>query len=300
MHVSLPFGQDFSWSDLPLIGFLVVLEGVLSIDNALVLGMLAKRLPKDQRSRALTYGLVGAFAFRFIAIGMASLLMKWKVVKLLGGGYLLYISVKHLWFERSEQHEAEVAVSSEGEPVLVDEATGQPLTSEQEAAEIEQRVPVPMAEDLTLAGAAKGVARFWPTVVVIELTDIAFAVDSILAAIGVVRQEVSAAGVNSKLWVVVAGGVLGVVMMRFAAVIFIRLLERFPRFGTAAYLLVMTIGVKLLAEWWFNSQEHPHVVDFHSWKKPEFWLFWGTMAACFLSGFLSKPEHRPQEQAKGK
>src|SRR4051812_43699338 len=65
-------GQEAHWADLGVVGLLVLLEGVLSIDNALVLGLLAKRLPKQQQPRALNYGLVLAFVFRFAAIGTAS------------------------------------------------------------------------------------------------------------------------------------------------------------------------------------------------------------------------------------
>ena len=73
-------GQNLDATDIGVILLLVVLEGVLSIDNALVLGLLAKRLPKHQRARALWYGLVGAFVFRVIAICTASLLLQWTIV----------------------------------------------------------------------------------------------------------------------------------------------------------------------------------------------------------------------------
>src|SRR3990172_1502723 len=96
-------GQDVSTQDLFVIGLLVLLEGVLSIDNALVLGLLAKRLPKHQQGRALTYGLAGAFVFRLLAIGTASYLLRWRIVKLLGGGYLVYVAVRHLFFETREK-----------------------------------------------------------------------------------------------------------------------------------------------------------------------------------------------------
>src|SRR6188472_1530064 len=94
------FGQTFDTQDFAVIALLIVLEGVLSIDNALVLGLLAKRLPKDQQPRALTYGLVGAFVFRLLAIALASLLLKWWIVKLLGGAYLVYVAVNHFVIER--------------------------------------------------------------------------------------------------------------------------------------------------------------------------------------------------------
>lgn len=286
------YGQTFDWHDLAIIGLLIVLEGVLSIDNALVLGLLAKRLPKAQQPRALTYGLVGAFAFRLIAIATAGLLFRWRIVKLIGGGYLLYIAVRHLFFESKEEVSETLAVSPEGEPTLIDARTGAPLTPEQEELEIRERVPVDMPAD----GPRRGYARFWPTVLVIELTDIAFAVDSILAAIALVGSPPTnhpKDALHPKLWVVLAGGMLGVVLMRFAAVVFIKLLDRFPRFEEAAYLLVSVIGGKLLLDWLFNSPEHPHRLDFHSLSHPAFWVFWGLMIVCFCVGFLpsrSRPE----------
>src|SRR5260221_286473 len=144
------FGQTFDIHDIAIIGLLVVLEGVLSIDNALVLGLLAKRLPKQQQGKALTYGLIGAFVFRFIAISTAAYLLHWRIVKLLGGAYLIYVAAKHFMFE--------------------DRAPGQgPATT----------------NSATPVCAPSSFAKFWPTVFVIEMTDIAFAVDSIVAAIGV-------------------------------------------------------------------------------------------------------------------
>src|ERR671921_36764 len=102
------FGQTFETHDLAIIALLVVLEGVLSIDNALVLGLLAKRLPKHQQKRALTYGLVGAFVFRFAAIATATFLLKWTIFKLLGGGYLIYVAVKHFFFDSQDEHKEHI------------------------------------------------------------------------------------------------------------------------------------------------------------------------------------------------
>ncbi len=263
-------GQELDTTDIGVVLLLIVLEGVLSIDNALVLGLLAKRLPKHQRARALWYGLVGAFVFRFIAILTASFLLQWTIVKFIGGGYLVYIAVKHLFFEAKEEHEGKMVVDASGHPQLVDEDTGKSLTSEEEELEIRQRIPLGRS---LLAGdeergdaaesesprstpekapakplmASRGVRSFWGTVLVIELTDIAFAVDSILAAMALAGAR------QNKLWVVVTGGVIGLILMRFAARMFISLLEKFPRFELSAYLLVIVIGLKLLADWGVNS-----------------------------------------------
>jgi YkoY family integral membrane protein len=298
MFAALPFGQEFVWGDLGVVGILILLEGVLSIDNALVLGLLAKRLPKHQRQRALTYGLVGAFVFRFLAIAVATFLLEWTVVKLLGGGYLAYIALKHLYFEHGND-DGQVVEAIDGEPTLIHEVTGEPLTPTEERQEIEQRAPIAGVTGITEETATQGGAKFWPTVFVIEMTDIAFAVDSILAAIalvGPIPKGHAEGALHPKLWVIVTGGILGVILMRFAAVIFIRLLERFPRFEATAYWLVLLIGVKLLVDWGFNTKDH-HPVDFHDYSSPAFWIFWVTMAVIFSTGFLPKKEERHRDGA---
>ncbi len=114
---------------------------------------------------------------------------------------------------------------------------------------------------------------FWIAVASIELTDIAFAVDSIVAAIGVVGPGEPGKR-HPKLWVVLIGGMLGVMLMRVAAVLFIKLLEKFPRFETAAYLLVVVIGAKLVADWAINSQTEPERLNMHDPGSFAFWVFW--------------------------
>ena len=288
----MTFGQECVWGDLGIVGLLIVLEGVLSIDNALVLGLLAKRLPKHQQAQALTYGLLGAFAFRILAISVASFLLKWRVVKLLGGAYLAYVAIKHLWFESGEDV-GQVALGSSGESAFVHEVTGAGLTLAQESIEIEERIPIPNVTELLDGTAIDGKARFWPTVFVIEMTDIAFAVDSILAAIALVGPASpghAADAVHPKLWVIITGGMLGVVLMRYAAVVFIRLLERFPRFEVTAYWLVCLIGLKLLIDWGFNTPAEPHRVDFHNFHEMPYWIFWIALALTFCSGFLPRKD----------
>jgi YkoY family integral membrane protein len=274
------YGQTFDQQDIATVALLIVLEGVLSTDNALVLALLAKRLPKSQQARALTYGLIGAFAFRFLAIGGATYLLRWEIVKLIGGGYLLWVALKHLLTKKPADEADHIHLDQDNNPTLVSDHSGAEISSEQQEEHVRARTILPLPEG--------GKAGFWPTVLVIELTDIAFAVDSILAAIAVVgRAPVGHEGPHPKLWVVLVGGMLGVVLMRVAATLFIKLLERFPRFETSAYLLVLVIGSKLLADWGFNSTEHPHRVDFHDTSSPAFWAFWALMALCIGYGFLA-------------
>ncbi|HSV13558.1 MAG TPA: hypothetical protein VLI90_04820 [Tepidisphaeraceae bacterium] len=283
------FGQTFQPHDLLIVLLLVVLEGVLSIDNALVLGLLARRLPAPLQKKALTYGLIGAFVFRFIAIAVASKLLQWRLVKLLGGGYLVYVALKHLLFEGPPEHE-KVVVGADGMPLAVDDRTGRPLTEDELGVEM-LRQTHGASVDIEQAVPTTHARAFWAAVASIELTDIAFAVDSILAAIALVESpdNTPVTGLHPKLWVIITGGMLGVILMRFAAVVFIKLLEKFPRFELSAYLLVLVIGLKLIADWWFNA--YTMRLDFHSPTALAFWIFWLLMLICFCVGFM--PKRRP-------
>jgi YkoY family integral membrane protein len=293
------FTQRIEAADVGVIAVLIVLEGVLSIDNALVLGLLAKRLPKHQQKKALTYGLVGAFVFRLIAIFTATLLLKLPVMKLLGGVYLIYVAAKHFLFEFKDPTKEHVKIGTDGHPVLHDSKTGEQIPESEQEQEIASRSPFHVSPAMSTTATVAAVAMFWPTVAVIELTDIAFAIDSILAAIAFIPPATQTP--NPKLWVVVAGGMLGVILMRFAAVIFIRLLERFPRFEVSAYLLVIVIGLKLSLDWLVNSYLHPRPadwpinkpyhgpLDFHNFTSAAFVAFWLLMTVCFAIGFL--PQH---------
>jgi YkoY family integral membrane protein len=334
--------QTFAWADLLVIGFLAILEGALSIDNALVLGLLAKRLKKEEQGKALNIGMFLAFLFRFAAIFAAALLLRYTFVKLLGGGYLVYIAVRHLFFEAKKEDDEHIVLDEQGRPQIV-ESTGKELSPEKQEEDIKERVPVYIKPDVEKAGSY---ARFWPTVGSIGLTDIAFAVDSILAAIALIGAPPDPTKHHPKLWVVFAGALLGMIALRFAAGMVIKLLENFPRFEVAAYVLVLVIGIKLLADWGVNSDWRPqslalenqriavadryedwlehswifkiksehqevpppdaappqnapphdemkpqlvlprHLLDFHDPRRPEFILFWVSMLAALLSGFI--------------
>lgn len=223
---------EVTFADFAAIGFLIFLEGILSLDNALVLALIVSPLPEALRKKALLYGIVGAIVFRIVAISLASHLIEMNWVKFVGGGYLLYLSCDFAFKHFTK-------------------------TLEQEKAEEKAKH-----------------RSFWMTVIVVELTDIAFAIDSILTAVALTK----------KVWVVITGGVIGLFMMRFAASIFIKLLEKFPRFEATAYMLVFLIGAKLVIEGF-----HLPYIDFHSPSHPAFWIFWGIMMLSFLSGFFKKP-----------
>jgi YkoY family integral membrane protein len=190
-------------SDFVTIGLLVALEGLLSADNAMVLAVIVLGLPKPQQRLALRYGIGGAFAFRTLATLLAVYLIKLGFVKLGGAAYLLYLSYAH-FFSR-------------------DSAGG--------------RRGVPPAKPWL------GLSAFWATVVKVELTDIVFAIDSILVGVAM----------SNKVWVILSGGLLGIVMMRMVIGRLLTIVERYPPLVDGAFLIIAWVGLKLLAEYLFSA-----------------------------------------------
>jgi predicted tellurium resistance membrane protein TerC len=65
--------------------------------------------------------------------------------------------------------------------------------------------------------------------------DLAFSVDSILTALAV----------SDEVWVVLLGGMIGILLMRGVATFFISLMNRVPELETTAYFLILFIAVKM-------------------------------------------------------
>lgn len=221
-----------SWG---LIGTLVIMEGLLSADNALVLAVMVKHLPEKQRKKALFYGLLGAYIFRFIAIGIGVFLIELWWVKVLGAGYLAWLAIKYFIDKKKE-------ADSEDEDEVQGINKGGIL--------------------IRLFG------TFWGTVAAVEIMDIAFSVDSVLAAFGI-SQEV---------WVLLLGGMLGVLMMRGVAGVFLKLIDAVPELETSAYILILIISAKMLLGVFGIHIEHIYF----------FILLLVVFAATFVIHFMNK------------
>lgn len=223
---------SLSLSDIPLVGWyigvLVLLEGLLSADNALVLAVMVRPLAKEDQKRVLQYGIWGAIGFRIVAVALSAFLLKIWYFKVLGGLYLLYLAGSHFL----------------------------------------RRTP-DVASTAELAALPNGSRRFWRVVASVTMADIAFSIDSILAAVAMADGFPDHFGIHWKLFIVYTGGILGIITMRFVVRYFVVLLDRFPGLAEGAYLLVAWIGLKLA------------ISGFHDGKYlgghiPE-WLFWSVM-----------------------
>lgn len=206
------------WPIFVIILQLIFLEGILSIDNAAVIGALVTPLPSDQhviwpgpfqrigdwlhpilgnqRVAALRVGLLGAYAGRGLMLFLTSFLIHNSWIKLVGALYLI-----HLAFDNLE-----------------DMAGG---GSEE-------------TEDVSPIKARS----FWPTVLTVELMDLIFSIDNVVAAVSL----------SNKIWVVMIGVAIGILTMRFAAGIFSYAVEREPILQQAAYVLVFNIGIELILD----------------------------------------------------
>jgi YkoY family integral membrane protein len=220
----VPF--DIQTTDLVTVGLLVLLEGLLSADNALVLAVLVLGLPREQQRRALKYGIAGAFVFRALAILLVAYLIQVAWVKLAGGGYLLYLAYKHFF-----------------------------------------RKAAGSRHDVPPARPAFGLSAFWATVVRVELVDVAFSIDSILVAVAL----------SSKLWVIVTGGILGIIAMRLVAGQFIAVIRRYPAIVDGAFVIIAWIGIKLLLE-------YGHQMGWVAFELPR-WLSLGLIVVIFAIAF---------------
>lgn len=226
---------DVHVSDLVTIALLVALEGLLSADNAMVLAVLVLGLPRAEQQKALRYGIIGAFAFRAIATAGAAYMIQLLWVRLLGGLYLLYLPYQHFF--------------GGGEAA-------------------DRRQPKPARPWL-------GLSAFWATVVRVELTDIVFAIDSILVAVAM----------SNKLWVIITGGILGIIAMRMVIGQLLTLVRRYPALVDGAFVIIAWVGVKLMVE-------YLHGLGWVDFEIPK-WLSLGLIVVIFAAAFFYARAHGP-------
>ena len=221
---------------------LIFLEGILSLDNAAVLGALAARLPDDQpiplptslhflapiawrvlgmqQTAVLRIGLLFAYLGRALLLLAATWIAQSVVLETIGAIYLIWLGWKN--------------VRSRANPE-----------------------PTPPA--------ALSTHNFWLLVLQIELIDLVFSLDNVIAAVAL----------SSDYWVVLLGVAIGILFMRFAAGLFAQLVQREPVLETAAYLIIIAIGGELLLSEFGG-------ITLLAWQKLVISL--GIIAACLLYG----------------
>lgn len=184
---------------------LILIESLLSVDNAAVLATMVMDLPEKDRRRALRIGLILAYVFRGAALVFASILIKINWLKLVGGGYLLYLCV-HFFYKEIFKHKNILEIEKE---------------------ELSQQVQHPRK--------IFGLSQFWSTVLMVELMDITFSLDNVFAAVAF----------TNNIYLVCLGVFIGIITMRVVAGYFVNLMERFPFLDAVAFLVIGILGLKL-------------------------------------------------------
>ncbi|WP_055077015.1 TerC family protein [Pseudanabaena sp. 'Roaring Creek'] len=208
---------------IPILGVLILLEAILSADNAIALAAIVRSLPDPKQEQwALRYGLIGAFVLRIVLIFTATWVIKYWQFELAGAVYLLWLSGKFFLEKSQEDHDT--------------------------------KNPVRMA------------SKLWQVVALVSLTDLAFSLDSVTAAVAVAEET----------WLVLIGGVVGIIALRFLAELFIKWLSEFTHLESAGYLIVLLVGIRLFIK-----------VVSDSLVPPE-WLMLSCIGLVFLWGFSKR------------
>ena len=113
-----------------------------------------------------------------------------------------------------------------------------------------------------------GLSAFWATVVRVELINLAFSIDSILVAVAM----------SPKLWVVVTGGVLGIVAMRLVVGQLLVLVQRYPPLVDGAFIIIAWVGFKLGMEYLRDA----HFIEFEIPR----WISLGLIVVIFAIAFV--------------
>ena len=184
---------------------LILIESMLSVDNALVMGTMVMDLPKQQRGKALRYGIFGAYFFRGIALLLANYLIRISWLKAAGGLYLLYLSIDY--FRKKPAGEA---------------------TAED---------PLKKESNWFYSMTVGRVGKFWSTVIMVNIMDLAFSIDNVFAAVAY----------TDNIYLICLGVFIGILAIRFVAQGVIRLLENFPFLTGSAFFIIILLGLKLIA-----------------------------------------------------
>ena len=234
---------------------LVLIESLLSVDNAAVLATMVMNLPKEQRKKALKYGIFGAYIFRGIALVLASYLIKIWWLKAAGGFYLIYLSINY--FRTKTTHEIE----------------GNPLNKESRWL---------YRNTIGLLG------PLWAAVVMVEIMDMAFSIDNVFAAVAF----------TDNIYLICIGVFIGILAMRFVAQGFVKLMEKYTFLETAAFVVIMILGIKLTVSLWTHFHPQSLLTEFLDSHEADLFVSIFTVSVFLLPILTSKLFNWPKRQIK--
>ena len=208
---------------------LIVLEAVLSADNAIALAAIARSIKEPKlQTQALNIGLVGAYILRIVLILAATWVIKYWQFELLGALYLLWLVFNYFFLQDDEEEHHH----------------------------------------------SLGFKSVWQVIPTIAITDLAFSLDSVTSAIAITEET----------WLIVAGGTIGIVILRFLAGLFIRWLQEYTYLEDAGFITVGFVGLRLLLKVWLPDYLIPE------------WVTVAVVAVFFTWGFSKKEAVESESQ----
>ena len=187
------------WVELaPLLPVIVSLELVLSADNAVALASITKNLNNiDLQRKALNIGIFIALLLRILVILTAQFFLNFWPFKLIGGIYLISLSISKF-----------LSLNNKGSDKNLNE------------------------------NSEKSNISLLKVILLLSVTDLAFSIDSITAAVAI----------SDQFLLVITGAIIGVIALRFTSGLFIKWLEIYINLEKAGYIAVGLIGIKLIIQ----------------------------------------------------
>ena len=203
---------DFLTADvLTALAQVIMIDLVLAGDNAIVIGLAAAGLPKEQRAKAILLGIIAATVLRIIFAGITTQLLAIVGLLLAGGILLLWVCWK-MWHELRQGHGHE---QMDAEEALAD-------------------------GDLNKDGQAAGGAprkTFAQAAWQIVVADITMSLDNVLAVAGAAREHP---------WVLVFGLALSIALMGIAASFIARLLQKHRWIAYVGLAVILYVAIEMI------------------------------------------------------
>lgn len=282
------------WPSLMVVGNLIIIESLLSVDNAAVLATLVIDLPKEERSKALRYGIIGAYAFRGLAMIFASFLIGFWWLKPIGGLYLLWLVIdqfKHslklgeigsmiarlvtlgglLYFIQNDGTISLAALWT-FRVISITYMIYLVYAISKIREDIEDDGEINKSNNKIYQFFYEKIGNFWSTVILVEVMDMAFSIDNVFAAVAF----------TPNILLIYVGVFIGILAMRFIAQWFVKLMEKYRFLETSAFIVIFILALKLLMSLFFHYQPESYITKMGEDSTVELILSLLTMFVFFV------------------
>jgi YkoY family integral membrane protein len=299
-------------ASMAIVGNLIIIESLLSVDNAAVLATMVMDLPENQRDKALKYGIWGAYIFRGLAMIFAAFLLGFWWLKPLGGMYLLWLV--------ADQFKDKLGYGEKGSIVFkILTLTGIMMLIQNDGSineialwslrglagifvafqvysfiklreDEEDDGEINKSNNAVYKFFHNKIGIFWSTVILVEIMDMAFSIDNVFAAVAF----------TDNIILVCLGVFIGILAMRFIAQWFVKLMEKYTFLETAAFVVIAILGIKLLLsvyEHFYPETELSHFLSSHA---ADIGISILTVAIFFVPIVTSMLFNYPRKQILGK